>query len=233
MRSKRRYYDFFSPFYDGFIRLHSGDRQEGMRDFLAEVADARAGQTVVDLCTGTGSSALRLARAGVRVIGIDFSGGMLREARRKAGGCAGIHWVQADACALPVSSGAVDLVTCSYAMYELTGTMRQAVLREVLRILKPEGRFVMMEHLPPERVVVKLLYLIRIHALGSRGVRSFAGAEEVELRGYLDRVGTVLSAGGKTKAVFGFKRAPGARDTGPSSAPPRQPRGGTNQGGKP
>jgi ubiquinone/menaquinone biosynthesis C-methylase UbiE len=90
-------------------------------------------------------------------------------------------------------------------MYELSGTVRNDVLQEVLRILKPEGKFVMMEHLPPTRALVKLLYLIRIYVLGSKEVRSFVGAEEEELRRVLVRVGTVMSEGGKTKAVFGFK----------------------------
>ena len=75
----------------------------------------------------------------------------------------------------------------------------------MLRILNPDGKFGMMEHLPPTRAFVKLLYLIRIYVLGSRGVRSFVGAEEEELRRVLVRVGTVMSEGGKTKAVFGFK----------------------------
>ena len=208
MHSKRRYYDLFSSFYDRFVRLHSGDRQESMRDFLAEVADARDGQTVVDLCTGTGSSALRLARAGTRVIGVDFSEGMLRQARRKSIGGSGVQWVQADVRALPISSCSVDRATCSYAMYELSGMVRRDVLQEVIRILKPGGKFVMMEHLPPRQALVKLLYLIRIYVLGSKGVRSFAGSEEGELRRYFDRVGTVMSEGEKTKAVFGFKPAP-------------------------
>ena len=125
MHSKRFYYDAFSSFYDRFVRLHSGDRQETMRDFLAEVACLQRGQTVVDLCTGTGASALRLARAGVRVIGVDFSEGMLRQARRKSVGCSAIHWVQADARALPLASCMVDCVTCSYAMYELSGKVAE------------------------------------------------------------------------------------------------------------
>ena len=73
------------------------------------------------------------------------------------------------------------------------------------RILKPAGMFIMMEHLPPRRPAVKLLYLIRIYLLGSRGVRSFAGSEEKELRRSFIQVGTITSHGGKTKAVFGYK----------------------------
>lgn len=207
VRFRRCYYNLFSSYYDWFVRLHSGDRQETMRDFLAEVACLQQRHKVVDLCTGTGSSALRLARTGIQVIGVDFSEGMLRQAHQKAAGCSWLHWVQADARALPILPCSVDRVTCSYAKYELSGTARRDVLQEVIRVLRPEGIFIMMEHLPPRRPVVKLLYLIRIYLLGSRGVRSFAGSEEEELRRFFIRVGTVKSHGGKTKAVFGCRPA--------------------------
>jgi hypothetical protein len=65
--------------------------------------------------------------------------------------------------------------------------------------------FIMMEHLPPNRRLVKLLYLIRIYVLGTKGVRSFAGAEEKELARFFDKIETVLAPGGRTKAVCGFK----------------------------
>jgi ubiquinone/menaquinone biosynthesis C-methylase UbiE len=217
LRSKRRYYDGFAPFYDGFVRLHSGDRQEGMRDFLTEVAAPRAGEVVVDLCCGTGSSAFRLAGAGARVFGVDFSLGMLEQARRKSPGTAGPHWLQADVRALPLPPASADRVTCSYAMYELPGDVRHEALREALRILRPGGKFVLMEHLPPRGTVARLLYFVRIQVLGSRGVRSFVGAEEAELVRFFDRVGTVTSEGGKTKAVFGYKAQTAADSSRPAN----------------
>jgi ubiquinone/menaquinone biosynthesis C-methylase UbiE len=202
---RRSYYNRFSSFYDWFVRLHSGDRQETLRDFLAESACLQQGQKVIDLCTGTGSSALRLARPGMWVIGVDFSEGMLRQASRKSDDRDWINWVQADARSLPFLPCSVDRVTCSYAMYELSGNARREVLQDVIRILKPGGMFIMMEHLPPKRLSAKLMYFVRIYLLGSTGVRSFAGSEEQELRRFLTQVGTAISPGGKTKAVFGRK----------------------------
>jgi ubiquinone/menaquinone biosynthesis C-methylase UbiE len=205
MHFRHRYYNWFSSFYDRFVRLHSGDRQETMRDFLVEVADLHNGCTLLDLCTGTGATALRAASSGIRVIGIDFSEGMLQQAARKSMGVSALSWIQADVRALPVRSCSVDRVTCSYAMYELSGITRFAAMREVIRTLKPGGMFLMMEHLPPRRFFVRLLYFFRIYILGSRDVRSFAGAEEKELRIFLNKVGTAVSPGEKTKAVFGYK----------------------------
>lgn len=215
MKFRRWYYDLFSSFYDGFVRLHSRDAGASMRSFLAETAMLDQGCTAVDLCTGTGSSAIRMAQKdGVRVIGIDFSEKMLRQAHRKSSVKSGCFWVQADITALPVSSCSVDRVTCAYAMYELSCQERKGALEEAVRVLRPGGMFVMMEHLPPTRPLVRLLYLIRIYALGTRGVRSFAGSEGKELIRFFERIGTATAPGGKTKAVYGFKTAHGGPSPG-------------------
>jgi ubiquinone/menaquinone biosynthesis C-methylase UbiE len=90
-------------------------------------------------------------------------------------------------------------------MYELSCDARDKVLEEAARILRPEGMFIMMEHLPPSGHLIKLLYLIRIYVLGTKGVRSFAGTEEEKLARFFEKVQTVVAPGGKTKAVYGFK----------------------------
>jgi ubiquinone/menaquinone biosynthesis C-methylase UbiE len=205
MHFRRRYYNWFSSFYDRFVRLHSGDRNEAMRDFFVEIADLHNGFILIDLCTGTGATALRAASSGVRAIGIDFSEGMLQQAARKSINGPPPFWVQANAHELPVRPCSVDRATCSYAMYELSRTVRFNVMKEVTRILKPGGMFLMMEHLPPRQLLIKLLYFFRIYLFGSRNARSFAGAEEKELGRFLAKVGTVVSPGGKTKVVFGYK----------------------------
>jgi demethylmenaquinone methyltransferase/2-methoxy-6-polyprenyl-1,4-benzoquinol methylase len=210
MSFRRWYYNRFSSFYDWFVRVHSRDHGESLRAFLAETASLHADFTVVDLCTGTGSSALRMARdSGARVIGVDFAEGMLHQARRKSleGRRCSPVWVKADVRALPIASGSVDRVTCAYAMYELSGGAREQTLKEVVRVLRPGGMFLMMEHLPPTRPLIKLLYLIRIYLLGTRGVRSFAGSEERELARHLENVGRRVAPGGRTKATYGYKAA--------------------------
>jgi ubiquinone/menaquinone biosynthesis C-methylase UbiE len=93
-------------------------------------------------------------------------------------------------------------------MYELSGHAREQTLREVVRVLRPGGMFIMMEHLPPTRRFIKLLYLIRIYLLGTRGVRSFAGSEEKELARFFEKVGSTVAPGGRTKATYGRKTAP-------------------------
>lgn len=65
MGFRRSYYNWFSSFYDRFVRLHSGDRQESMRDFFVEAADLHSDYTLLDLCTGTGATALRAVSSGI------------------------------------------------------------------------------------------------------------------------------------------------------------------------
>jgi len=212
MSFRTRYYDLFSHIYDAFVRAHSRDPVESKRAFLAQQARVESVSTIVDLCTGTGSSALRMAEENTNalVVGVDISRGMLREARKKTPREAKVRWVRANVCELPMVTGSVDRVTCTYAMYELAGAKRERSLREARRVLKPGGLFVMIEHLPPERPFIRLLYLIRIYVLGTKDVRSFAGAEEEELARFFENVGTAFASGGKTKAVFGSKG--GARE---------------------
>lgn len=83
-RWRRIYYDTFSPFYDGFVALHSGDKSDAARRFLTDLVPVQDGGAVLDLCTGTGTllSYLqdKVGKHG-KVVGVDFSSGMLQKAR--------------------------------------------------------------------------------------------------------------------------------------------------------
>ena len=87
MKSPRQiYYDLFSMVYDFIIRLHSRDTGGSLRRFITEKANLSKGDRALDLCTGTGSVAIELAKqVGEKglVVGLDFSRGMLEKAERK------------------------------------------------------------------------------------------------------------------------------------------------------
>ena len=83
---RRKYYDFFSRFYDRFVTFHSADRGEHLRYFLADKTGLRKGDKVLDICSGTGSLLRHLndkVGEGGFVAGVDFSMGMLRVGKAK------------------------------------------------------------------------------------------------------------------------------------------------------
>ena len=108
-----------------------------------------APKTIVDLGCGPGVSTFEIARLRPkdRVIGLDFAGGMLEEARRRertSGLPAGrIAWLCADAGRLPFADGTVDVLTGHSFLYLQPD--RPRALQECMRVLVPGGRLVLME----------------------------------------------------------------------------------------
>ena len=92
---------------------------------------------VVDLACGAGLITLPLAKAGCRVIGIDFNAAACRQAKRN-----GIGAVRGDAFNLPLSDGMADVVlNVEFAQqYDLEAIER--MLHEAARVLRPSGRLV-------------------------------------------------------------------------------------------
>jgi len=209
-RWRRRYYDVFSRFYDRVIALHSRDAGASLRSFLLDRAGVGPGCRLLDLCTGTGAVALRAAgRVGDTglVVGVDFSEGMIRRAREKARGPgrAGPFFVGGDAAGLPFRDAAFDAVTCSHAMYELDPETREAALAESVRVLRPGGRFAMMEHCEPGQPLIRLLYRVRLAAMGSARNRAFARDEVPFLARRFRDVTRELAPGGRSKVVTGAR----------------------------
>lgn len=115
-----------------------------LTEALLERARPGAGMSVLDLGTGTGVVARRLAPVlgpGGSIVAADISPGMLAVARSQVPvDGAPIAWLEADAAALPVPDASVDLVIAQQVLQYLPD--RDAALQEVRRVLRPGGRFV-------------------------------------------------------------------------------------------
>jgi ubiquinone/menaquinone biosynthesis C-methylase UbiE len=129
-----RHYDARAATYDD-IALH----RELVDVIAADLPPARPGSLVVDVATGTGLllRALGPAWPGAR-LGVDRSPGMLGVARATLP--PDVALVLADAAALPVASGSVDLLTCVTALHLLPDPA--AAFAEWRRALRPGGHLV-------------------------------------------------------------------------------------------
>lgn len=114
------------------------------------------GAKVLDLCCGMGRHSLALSEAGYEVTGIDLSESLLREARAQEG-AERVTWLRSDMRELPLEGGfdaVVNLFT-SFGYFE-EDEEQVKVLREIGRMLKPGGKFII-DFLNPAYVIRNLV----------------------------------------------------------------------------
>ena len=98
-------------------------------------AALRAGESVLDIGTGTGTAAALATGDGRRVSGLDAAAGMLEIARREV---PGVEFVEADFTDLPLEAESVQVALAVHAL--LFADDRVAALREWRRVVVPGGR---------------------------------------------------------------------------------------------
>ena len=120
--------------------------------------------SVLDVACGTGDMALLLAEQGATVTGVDLSSEMLALAKAKAtrrmscgaGFSPRIVLRQADAEHLPFGDATFDAVTCAFGVRNFVHLDQG--LEEMLRVLKPGGRMVILEMATPDSAMLKPFY---------------------------------------------------------------------------
>ncbi len=116
--------------------------------------EAHAGERVLDLAAGTGTSSEPFADAGVFVVPCDFSLGMLREGRHRR---PALPFVAGDALRLPFADASFDAVTISFGLRNLSNI--EAGLKEMLRVTQPGGRLVVCEFSHPTWSPFRTVYV--------------------------------------------------------------------------
>lgn len=201
---RRKYYDLFSNFYDGFIRLHAGQDEADTRYFLVNAAqpEDKPAQRILDICCGTGSVVLAFAERcpDALLVGYDFSHGMLSKAQEKTAVTQAV-FVEGDAAQLPFSDSSFDVVTCSHALYELKGQAREHALWEMKRVMHPHGVVLIMEHEVPSNPVLKLLFHVRLLSMGCHDAREFVETGLQRLKRIFSRVTLSHSQSGKSRLM--------------------------------
>lgn len=134
--SVRKGYDRWAVLYDREANPLIAIEEPVVREAIGDVA----GLEVLDLGCGTGRHSLWLASAGATVTGVDFSEGMLEEARAKPGAEA-VRFLAHDLQQpLPFAAGSFDMVVSGLVLEHL-GALG-AFFAEARRVLRPGGRAV-------------------------------------------------------------------------------------------
>jgi len=171
-------FDRVAPRYDLANAVFSLGQDRFWRRAAAQATGLDDGEVAVDVACGTGLLAEELARLapGARVVGLDFSGEMVR---RAAGAAGRPRFAVADALRLPLADASVDVVTIAFGLRNLP---EPAVgLLEFGRVLRPGGRLVVCEFSHPTVPLLSQVYrryLTRLMPLAARRLASDAEAYE-------------------------------------------------------
>jgi SAM-dependent methyltransferase len=113
------------------------ERLAPIHERLVSRLEPRPGERWLDVGTGTGAIAVRAARAGADVVGVDIAPTLLEQARAQADGLP-IRWYEGDVQALPYPDASFDVVaSCFGAVFAPDD---EAVTRELARVCRPGGR---------------------------------------------------------------------------------------------
>jgi demethylmenaquinone methyltransferase/2-methoxy-6-polyprenyl-1,4-benzoquinol methylase len=156
-------FDGIAPDYDRLNHLMSlGVDRSWRRRALREIVTPERPQALLDIACGTGDFALAQARrmhAESRITGLDLSEGMLavmREKVEKAGLAGRISCEQGDCEQMRFAEGSFDCATIAFGIRNFAH--REAALEEILRVLKPGGRLVILELSVPENKLLRWAY---------------------------------------------------------------------------
>ena len=136
----KKAWDFYTKTYDSSVPDWPGeiDFYKGM---AKKIKSKR--QSILEVACGTGRVGIRLAKEGVRVVGLDLSAGMLKEAASKSKGMTNIRWVKGDMCSFNLGETFGLALITGHAFHNLNNAADQAAcLESIHRHLLPDGRLV-------------------------------------------------------------------------------------------
>lgn len=146
-------FDTISNEYDGLNRVISFGIDIKWRQRVVDLVKAKQPNNVLDIATGTGDLAINLAQTDAeKIVGLDISDGMLEVGRKKISAKkldSKIEMVVGDSENLPFEDHSFDAITVAFGVRNF-GHLDKG-LSEILRVLRPNGLFVILETSVPSK----------------------------------------------------------------------------------
>ncbi len=154
-------FDAIARRYDILNRTLSAGFDRGWRREALASLELTGRERLLDICTGTADIpvAARTHRVASHVVGVDFSGEMLRVGLakvRRAGLDSSVQLIRADATRLPLPDKSFDAATVAFGIRNVERP-REACA-EMSRVVRPAGRVAILEFGMPRRAWLKSLY---------------------------------------------------------------------------
>ncbi len=153
-------FDTISKEYDGLNRVISFGIDVKWRKKVVSIVASKKPESILDIATGTGDLAINLAKTNAsKIIGLDISQGMLDVGKQKIAKKelnSTIEMVLGDSENMPFDDNTFDAITVAFGVRNFE-TLEKG-LKEILRVLKPGGVFVILETSVPTKTPYKQGY---------------------------------------------------------------------------
>lgn len=146
-------FDSVASRYDTMDTLMTGGLNNVWMVALRKAVAPHPGERILDLAAGTGTSSAALAKGGAEVVACDLSEGMIEVGRQRH---PEIEFVHGNAMDLDFEDGTFDAVTISWGLRNIPDPA--LALREMMRVVRPRGRLVVLEFSTPTSRVCRGLY---------------------------------------------------------------------------
>lgn len=186
------FYKTMSKFYDLVDIIYFRNYKNSPRKVVLETIEN--GDSVLDLCTGTATNALKIAKANAqsKVIGIDLSKDMLEIAREKAhkADISNIKLYCMDATKLKFKDKCFDKILLSLVLHEIDEDLAGSIIVEAERVLKDYGEIIITEWERSKKWFNKIIFL-PIEVLEPKPYKSFINKD---LKTYFEKYGLTVKS---------------------------------------
>lgn len=148
-----------APSYDKLMKRMTFGRERELRETTVNLAGVKPGDCVLEVGCGTGTLTLaakrRAGRSG-KVFGIDVIPVMIELSQRKSAQAGEeINFQLASIDDIPFPANHFDVVMCSFMIFHMSEKTRQKGIAEIYRVLKPGGRWLVLDSATPTRPWLK------------------------------------------------------------------------------
>lgn len=156
-------YDFLTPFYDFLTNLLGFGYKE--REKIVNLLQLKNSEKLLDVGCGTGTLVIVAKDLHPKndIIGIDIDQNILRIAQSKTNEKElKIKFINASADKLPFDTSTFDVVVSTLIFHHLPLSVKKGAIKEIKRVLKNNGRFLLVDFGKADGLLLKLLYNLEV-----------------------------------------------------------------------
>ena len=159
--NSKLFYKVMSGFYDLLDVIYFRKYETSPRKVVFDTIGKK--DNVLDLCTGTATNAIAIAKKNpnAKIVGVDLSKDMLVVARNKVNkeNLANVRLYRMDATQMHFKDESFDKLLLSLVLHETDEELAKKIIKEAMRVMKPDGELVVTEWERSDNFIKKILFI--------------------------------------------------------------------------